>query len=54
MQKCDRCGSRKVRFTKWNGQSRVGPKFITGQDGKKKLAPCNGEATRLCRSCLQD
>ena len=54
MQVCDKCGKRKVRNTVWEGSARTGSRYTTDEFGKKKLAPCNGNATRLCRSCLQN
>ena len=54
MKTCDICGKRKVRNTAWSGPSRTGSKFVTDEHGKKKLAPCNGEASRLCRSCFNN
>ena len=54
MQVCNICGKRKVRNTVWNGPARTGAQYIVNREGKKQLAPCNGNATRLCRSCLQN
>jgi len=51
MAACSKCGSSKVRFTKRLGPARLGPKFTTDAEGRKKLSPCNGDALRYCRKC---
>jgi hypothetical protein len=48
---CSSCGSRKVKYVKRLGPARKGPKYVTDFEGRKKLAPCNGEALHYCRKC---
>lgn len=51
MKNCDVCGTQKVRRIERTEPARSGSKYTTDEDGRKKLAPCNGTAKRLCRKC---